>query len=131
MVEDVDDDHAQHGQVPRRVRITKKDLARHGFTQGCPRCADLELGRVDSRKNHNAECRARMYGKFEAEKNQKYAKVRAERERAEQENLPMPNFVDLDAADYDRWLSREATKSPVSAESVVGDEDIGPPEAKD
>ena len=28
--------------VPRRVRITAKDLKKHGYTPGCPRCADLE-----------------------------------------------------------------------------------------
>ena len=35
---DVPEAHA----VPRRVRITAKDLKKHGYTSGCPRCADLE-----------------------------------------------------------------------------------------
>ena len=77
VVEDADDVPRHSTQVPRRVRITKIDLARHGFTPGCPRCAELELGRVDSVKNHNAVCRARMYNKFETEKHEKYTKVRA------------------------------------------------------
>ena len=93
-----------------------EDLAHHGFTAGCTRRADLELGRVDSKKKHNGECRARMYGKLGAEKYEKYAKDRTERERAARENLPMPNFVDLDAADYDRWLPRESTKNHEPAE---------------
>ena len=87
-------------QAPRRVRITMKDLKRHGFTGGCPRCADLEYGRMNSRKNHSEECRACMYNKFEDEKHDQYLKVRAGILRARREHLPMPNFVHLDAADY-------------------------------
>ena len=71
-----------------------------------------------------------MYGKFEGEKHEKYAKVRAERERAARDNLPMPNFVDLDAADYDRWLSREATRASEPNEPAADDGDVEPPEAK-
>ena len=96
--------------VPRRVRITAKDLKKHGYTPGCPRCADLEYGKADSRKNHNDVCRARMYKKFEEEKNIKYVRVREEMRRAEQENRPPPDFVDLDSADYDRWLARETAR---------------------
>ena len=133
VVEDADDVPGHSTQVPRRVRITKLDLARHGFTPGCPRCAELELGRVDSVKNHNAVCRARMYNKFETEKHEKYTKVRAERDQAQRENSPMPNFVDLDAADYDRWLSREAAghAAPMPGEQRPDeDSDAIPPEAK-
>ena len=48
----------------RRVRITMKDLKRHGFTSGCPRCIDLERGKSTSRRNHSEACRARMYQKL-------------------------------------------------------------------
>ena len=62
---DVPDAHA----VPRRVRITITDLKKHGFTAGCPRCADLEYGKASPRKNHNEDCRVRLYKKFKEEKN--------------------------------------------------------------
>ena len=62
--------------VPRRVRITMKDLKRYGFTGECPRCIDLELGRANSRNNHNEECRDRMYKKCKEESREKYAPSR-------------------------------------------------------
>lgn len=114
-----------------------KDLKRHEFTGGCPRCADLELGKAKTTKAHSEECRARIYRKFQDEKHEKYTKVRTEMERAKKENLPIPSFVDLDAADYDKWLAREITRERVlrppqrSAEGVTGeDDDVKPPESK-
>ena len=89
-----------------------------------------KLGRVDSKKNHNGECRARMYSKFEAGKNEKDAKVQTEREQAVSELLPMPTLVDLEAADYDCWLSREATKTPDPIEHAANDKDLDPPAAE-
>ena len=90
--------------VPRRVRITMKDLKRYGFTGGCPRCADLELGRARSTKNHNEECRSRLYKKFQEETHEKSAKVRAERDRTSGNgDSTAPEFVNLDAADSDKY----------------------------
>ena len=99
--------------VPRRVRMTVKDLKKHGYTSGCPRCADLGYGKANSRQNHNENCRARLYKKFEEEKNIKYVRVREERNRAEQDHRPPPDFVDLDSADYDRWLAREIDRERI------------------
>ena len=54
-------------QHRRRYSIVRRgDVAgassRHA---GCPPCADSELGRAHSKKNHNAECRGRVCDKFE------------------------------------------------------------------
>ena len=68
---DTVEDDGGEPQVPRRVRITMKDLKRHGFTGGCPRCADLELGKAKTTKIHSEECRARIYRKFQDEKHEK------------------------------------------------------------
>ena len=92
--------------APRRVRITAKDLKKHGFTVGCPRCIDLERGKANSVKNHSEQCRARLYKKFEDEEHDKYARVREERERG----APARDFFDFDPADYDKWLAREVDR---------------------
>ena len=37
----------------------------HVFTPGCPRCADLEYGKMRTTKNHSDLCRITMYRHFE------------------------------------------------------------------
>ena len=68
-----------------------------------------------SKKMHNEECRARLYGKFEEEKHAKYARVREERLRAHRDRLPMPTHVDIDASDYENWLMKEIQRERKSA----------------
>ena len=99
--------HAEEGEhavpevhaVPRRVRS--------------PCCADLEHGKANPNKNHNEDCRARLYKKSEKEKHTKYERVREERRKVKQESLPPPDFVDLDSADSDRWLARGVGRGKV------------------
>ena len=54
-----------------------------------------------------------MYAEIERVRHEQFSKVKAERERAEEEHRPMPSFVDLDAADYNKWLSAEAIREQV------------------
>ena len=56
----------------RRIRITKADLDKYGFTSGCPRCADLQSGARDSTHNHSEDCRFRIYGEWEAKSDPKW-----------------------------------------------------------
>ena len=138
-----DDAAESRAAARRRLRITMKDLGRYGYTGGCPRCADLEFGNVKTKKLHSEECRDRIYKEYEKSKHEKYTKVRAEIERARAENAPMPNFVDLDAADYEQWLSREIAREQTAptppptprapdppVESAEDDAASAPPEAK-
>ena len=51
---------AHGGYIPRRTRITKSDLAVHGYTAGCPACLTARLDDGIKRGNHSEECRARL-----------------------------------------------------------------------
>ena len=42
------------------IRITMNDLRQFGFTEGCPKCKELEAGNLKTFKAHNDECRLRM-----------------------------------------------------------------------
>ena len=44
-----------------QVRITAKDLRTYGYTTGCPRCTDIQAGRLKTNRHHSAECRLRIY----------------------------------------------------------------------
>ena len=47
--------------VPRRFRITQDDLLAHGYTEGCPRCRDLQQhGKAPPGLAHNEACRTRI-----------------------------------------------------------------------
>ena len=47
------------GYAPRRARITREELAEHGYTEGCPACASAAVG--GSRNGaHSEACRQRM-----------------------------------------------------------------------
>ena len=48
-----------------------------------------------------------------------YVRVPKERRRAEQENLPPPDFVDLDSADYDRWPAHEIDRKRMDGKSLT------------
>lgn len=45
--------------VPRRARITPKDLLKYECTVGCPGCEAIQLG-LDQKRNHSEACRARI-----------------------------------------------------------------------
>ena len=51
---------AHGGYIPRRTRITKSDLAVHGYTTGCPACLAARLDDGIKRGNNSEECRARL-----------------------------------------------------------------------
>ena len=59
----VDEEGAGNAAPPRRVDITLKDLQRHGYTDGCPRCAcHKELNHRRARVHkHTEACRERLY----------------------------------------------------------------------
>lgn len=44
-------------QMDTQIRITLKDRQRFGFTDGCPRCLDLEAGAYQTNSHHNDNCR--------------------------------------------------------------------------
>ena len=53
----------------------RQDLVKHGCTDGCPRCRDLQGGRIHTQANHSEECRARIYGQWEATGDAKWKKA--------------------------------------------------------
>ena len=65
-------------EVFKRIRITKADCIKYGYTGGCPRCADLEFWKANSKRHtmRNAELacieglsRRRMRSGFESKPN--------------------------------------------------------------
>lgn len=60
----------------KKVRITKVDLEKYGYTPGCPRCARLEYGQSQTRVPHNDECRLRMYRRYQREGDVKWRRAR-------------------------------------------------------
>lgn len=53
-------------KAQRRIRITKADLVKYGYTPGCPRCAALQGGAKDPACHHTEECRFRIDGEWES-----------------------------------------------------------------
>ena len=43
------------------LRITKQDLDKYGFTEGCPRCENTKMGDTITNSNHWESCRRRIY----------------------------------------------------------------------
>ena len=62
-------------QMDRQTRITLKDCQRFGFTDGCPRCLDLEAGAYRNNSHHNDNCRLNMYLAFREANTAKWRKV--------------------------------------------------------
>ena len=58
-------DHRTQEALAKRVRITQGDLKKHGYSERCPRCADLLRGHHKTNKSQSDECRIRIYGEYE------------------------------------------------------------------
>ena len=46
--------------APRKARITKEDLVKHGYTPGCPGCIAAQGDGSRQFRRHTDECRRRM-----------------------------------------------------------------------
>ena len=47
-------------RAPLRPRISKHDVARWGFSEGCPRCRQIRSGKADGGTKHSEKCRQRL-----------------------------------------------------------------------
>ena len=68
MIEIDPEKHAQQTidlEVHKRIRITRADLDKYGYTDGCPRCEAIKAGNHATEKNHTEWCRIRVYGERE------------------------------------------------------------------
>ena len=54
-----------------RVRITRQDLVKYGFTKDCRRCANVEAGKHLMKETHSEVCRLRIYSDWESQKDPK------------------------------------------------------------
>ena len=50
----------------QRIRITKNDLMRYGYSANCPKCADMQKNNNLTLKHHTEKCRWRLYKEFQA-----------------------------------------------------------------
>ena len=62
----------------QRMKITRNDLLRYGYSEGCPKCADMRNGNLLTNKAHSDECRYRIYADFEANDDPKGRQVQEE-----------------------------------------------------
>ena len=53
-------------KLKRKIRITKTDLDKYGYSDNGPRCEALRAGALDTNKHHSEDCRFRMYGEWQA-----------------------------------------------------------------
>ena len=61
-----------------RVRITRQDLVKHGFSKDCRLCVDLEAGKHFTEESHSEECRLRIFSEWESHKDPKWGLARRE-----------------------------------------------------
>ena len=59
-------------QMQRRIRVTKKDLEKYGFSPNCPRCEAIQRGVVDPQQHHTEDCRFRIYSEWEQHNDPKW-----------------------------------------------------------
>ena len=62
--------------LDRSIRITAKDIEYFGYSDRCPKCADLQAGLSKTQKLHTDECRLRMYLCYETSDHPKWQNVR-------------------------------------------------------
>ena len=82
------DDTNQPGSAPakmldvdrgkQRIRITKQDLVKYGYSPGCKRCLDIQAGKHLTREHHSEECRYRLYSEFETHHDAKWESAKRE-----------------------------------------------------
>ena len=80
-----------------------KDLMAHGYTGGCPRCADLEYGRTRTRKEHSEQCRMRFYDIYKATEDAQWARAARylQSRMSRGGDLHQPNVVEPDDVGLD------------------------------
>ena len=75
----LDDDVVEPEDVPKldkQIRITMKDLQTFGYSDRCPRCAEMRAGNTNTQKHHSRECRLRLYLCFHSSNHPKWQAVR-------------------------------------------------------
>ena len=82
-----------------RIRITKNDLLRYGFTHDCPKCNDVQANNNFTGRRHTEECRWRLYSESESNNDPKWRTVGRELGLVDQYQHPKPAEVDDRAAE--------------------------------
>ena len=125
----------------RRTYLTKKDLQKHGYTNGCPACAAISGGFDRAGLAHTEECRKRLEGKLKEEpegnKRLKETDDRTHQRMAEyvgrvdkrdrEERVDQPDVVPAAQSDVKRRKEeKERTQSERKrkAEDQVGDKGV-------
>ena len=70
---DEDDGGDDSKRVVVHGRITNRDLKTYGFTEGCPRCRDIQRGFNKTKKHHAETCRLRIYQSWKDNGDKKYS----------------------------------------------------------
>ena len=69
-------DNSEVQKLDRQIRITQKDIEQFGYTENCPKCTDLQRGKIITSKPHSQECRLRMYLHYKESNHPKWLAVR-------------------------------------------------------
>ena len=76
---DAMDDEQEKARHQKQIRITQKDLATFGYTEGCRRCDEMRRGvshKNSKCRDHTDECRLRLYLAYKEGNHEKYNRVR-------------------------------------------------------
>ena len=119
---ETDDGEDHPAPAHRRVRITFKDLQRHGFTDMCPRCSCHASGnhRRATFHHHSEFCRSRLYDCLKAEGASKIRLAPAERTATKTSISTHKKSILKKMRD----ASASQSASPTDAEGANDDADI-------
>ena len=103
-----------------RLKLTRNDFEKYGYTKDCPKCADTDAHRPFTGKKHTEICRYRIYSEFERCNDPKHRRVREELGVDDKPHeMPPRDQIDATAPEFQEILPDKAGKGKsktVSAE---------------
>ena len=110
------------------MRITRSDLQLFGYTEGCPKCTDIENGGNRNWIRHDDNCKLRLYLAFKESNHSKWQTVKHLFENPEfkKNELDREGAKELPAANSERLLfEQDASQARDSlAANAIGEEDM-------
>lgn len=113
------DDPQVQDALAKHVRVTQADHKKCGYSDGCPKCADLQAGHNRTNEPHTEACRLRIYGDFEAHDPVKWRAVNRQLQKEPEPPEADQAGVDLEGQHCD---DQPLLESPADAERKYFDD---------
>ena len=81
-------------RAPLRPRISKHDLTRWGFTEGCLRCRQMRQGEADKGAKHSEKCRQRIETEMRREADPRVKRAEDKHTELEAEQMQAQEAID-------------------------------------